>query len=284
MSDRSGTRLAIFFALAYAITWTCFIAVAIAVPYRTVAGQLLVLLGAYSPAFAALFVTWRWGGPAEVSRLLSGIGRWRVGAGWFVLAATYTVALRLTAAVLHRVAFGAWPRFETAGLALVPFAIAVSWPFQLGEELGWRGFALPRMADRLGFPLASLALGVAWACWHLPQFYIAGADTYHQSFVAYFTGVVAMSVLFAWAYERTRGSLPIVTLMHAAYNNSKDIVPSAAVPPPGVFSLAASRVTWLFVGLLWACALLCLWDMQRRQRRERLLAAIPRSSASTWAP
>jgi len=265
--DRSGRTLTIFFALAYAVTWPCFITVARAVPAPTAAGQLLVLAGAYSPALAALIVTRMYDGADGVRRLLSGLTRWRVGVGWFVFAGTFTIVLKLTVAVAHRAAFGAWPRFGAEPLALIPVAILFSWPFQVGEELGWRGFALPRMAERLGLPRASLALGAIWAAWHLPQFYIAGGDTYHQSFVVFFVGVMAMSVLLAWAYDRTNGSLPVVMLMHSAYNNSKGIVPSASSPPPGVFSLAASRLAWMSVGLLWIGAALCLWDMRMRSRR-----------------
>jgi len=258
-----GRAIATFFALAFAITWTCFITVATAVPYHTAAGQLLVLLGAYSPAMAALIVTRMWGGADGIRELLTPLTRWPVGAGWYLFAGIYVVVLKLTAAVVHRAAFGAWPRFGTESIALIPLAILVSWPFQAGEEIGWRGFALPWMAKRMNWPMASLALGVIWAVWHLPQFFIVDADTYHQSFVVYALGVVAMSVLFAWALVRTHGSLPIVMLMHAAYNNSKDIVPAAASSPPGVFSLAASRVSMLSVGLLWVGALFCLWSMSK---------------------
>ncbi len=266
MLDRPVSRLATFFAMAYAITWACFITVAVAVPARTVAGRILVLAGAFSPALAALVVTRIAAGADGVRRLLAGLARWPSGLGWYLVAAGFTVALKLGAAVLHRAAFGAWPRFGTDPVGLIPFAILVSWPIQLGEELGWRGFALPRMADRLGLPGASLLLGVVWAVWHLPQFYIAGGDTYHQSFPVFFLGVIAFSVLLAWAYARTSGSLPIVMLMHAAYNNSKDIVPSASAPAPGVFSFAASRVAWLSVALLWTCAAFCLRDMRRITR------------------
>lgn len=266
MVPRTVRSLAIFLVLAYAITWTCFITVAVAVPARTLPGQALILTGAFSPALAALLVAWWRGGPGAVRRLLSALARWRVGLGWFAIAATFTVALKLAAAVVHRMTFGAWPRFGTEPAGVIVLAMAASWPFQAGEELGWRGFALPRLAGRFGLPGASLALGAIWACWHLPQFYIEGGDTFHQSFVVFLLGVIALSVLLAWAYDRTGGSLPIVMLMHAAYNNSKDIVPSASPSAPGVFSLAASRIAWITVGLLWVCAALCLADMRRRSR------------------
>jgi membrane protease YdiL (CAAX protease family) len=76
----------------------------------------------------------------------------------------------------------------------LPFAVAFSMPFQAGEELGWRGFALPRLAERFGAARASLVLGVIWAFWHLPQFYIQGADTLGQSFLVWAPQVVTISL------------------------------------------------------------------------------------------
>ena len=146
---------------------------------------------------------------------------------------------------------------------MIPAAIAFSTPFQAGEEIGWRGYALPRLAARVGLPRASLLLGVIWALWHLPQFYIAGADSYHQSFVVWSAQVIAMSAAFAWLYTRTGGSLLLVMLLHAAINNSKDIVPAGIAPPPGVFTLQVSTATWLTAGLMWLCAAYLLQRLSR---------------------
>jgi membrane protease YdiL (CAAX protease family) len=149
---------------------------------------------------------------------------------------------------------GSWPAFGRDALLMMLPAILVSTPFQAGEEIGWRGYALPRLAARFGLARASLVLGVLWAFWHLPQFYIADADSYHQSFGVWAAQVVAMSVAFAWLYARTGGSLLLVMLLHAAINNSKDVVRSAAATAPGVFSLHASAMSWLTLGALWLCA------------------------------
>jgi membrane protease YdiL (CAAX protease family) len=123
---------------------------------------------------------------------------------------------------------------------------------------------MPRLADRFGLPIASLMLGLIWAIWHLPQFYVAGADSYHQSFIVWAAQVVAMSVAFAWAYAKSGGSLLLVMLMHAAVNNSKDIVLSGASVPPGVFSVNAPFVAWLSLGLLWLTAAYFLVRMPAR--------------------
>jgi uncharacterized protein len=174
-------------------------------------------------------------------------------------------AVKLTAALLHRGLLGAWPRFGSESLAMIPLAIAVSTPFQAGEEIGWRGYALPRLAARFGLARASLLLGVIWAFWHLPQFYIADADTYRQSFLVWSAQVVAMSVAFAWLYARTGGSLLLVMLLHSAINNSKDIVPSGVDGAPGVFSIHAPAVSWLSLGLLSIGAGYCFFRMPHHE-------------------
>jgi membrane protease YdiL (CAAX protease family) len=264
--DRAATSgsLLKFFLLAYAITWVCFTLVAIAVPMRTPAGYLLVLIGAFSPSFAAIWLTARTGGRIGVSDLLSGILRWQVGARWYLFAAGFTVAVKLFVALAYRLALGTWPRFGDT-IWLIPVAIAFSTPFQAGEEIGWRGYALPRMAAKLGFGPASLLLGLIWAFWHLPQFFIPGGDTYHQSFPVFVLGVTAFSVVMAWLYAQTRGSLLLTMLLHSAYNNSKDIVPSTVPGASNTFALSSSVVAWLTLAVLWICAGVFLVKMRKKE-------------------
>jgi hypothetical protein len=126
---------------------------------------------------------------------------------------------------------------------------------QAGEELGWRGYALPRLAARFGLGGASVLLGVLWACWHLPLFLLMPeADTFGQSFPLYLLQVTALSVAMAWLFARTRGSLLPVMLMHAAVNNTKDIVPSAETGATDPWALSRSLVAWITAALLALCA------------------------------
>jgi len=253
-----------FFVFTYALTWAMFVTVAVAVPARTPVGYVLVLLGAFAPAVVALLLTASDTGAAGVRALVGRIAIADVPVRWYVFALAFMVAVKLSAAVLHRVLLGGWPQFGREPLYLIPLAIAVSTPFQAGEEIGWRGYALPRLAERFGVARASVLLGVIWACWHIPQFYIADADTYHQSFLVWAPQVVALSVALAWLYARTRGSLLLVMLMHSAVNNSKDIVPSALTGAPGVFGLHASVISWLTLAVLWICGAYFLTRMPPR--------------------
>ena len=251
-----------FFSLTYAITWTCFIA-AVALSGSLPSGaplgpglSALILLGTFAPSLVALGLTARAEGGAGVRALLSRLFQWQVSARWYLFAVGYMAAVKLTVALVHRIATGAWPRFGDEAwyvmLAATVFSTAIGG--QAGEEIGWRGYALPRLAARFGLARASIMLGVIWACWHLPLFFLPQADTYGQSFPVYLLQVTALSVAIAWLYWRTMGSLLLTMLMHSAINNTKDIVPSTATTGTNPFTLNASLVSWLTLALLWICA------------------------------
>ena len=251
-------RLVAFFVATFAITWSCWYAAA-SIAHPVLRGALF-LLGVFTPGILALI----FGGTGVLARLV----KWDVGLRWYVFAISYIFTIKLIVAVLHRVFIGAWPRFGDESIALM-FAATIFSTItggQTGEEIGWRGFALPRMAERLGLGGASVLLGMIWACWHLPLFFIAGTTTTGQSFPLYFLQVTAMSVALSWLYERTGGSLLLTMLMHAAANNTKDIVPSAVPGATNPFALSTSLVAWLTVAILWICAAFFLRTMPSARR------------------
>jgi len=270
--DASATRgvtLAAFFVLAFVLMWACFFTVAfVPIPADTLLGRSLILLGAFAPALAALAVTSFTEGPSSAQTLLRKVTRWRVPVKYYVFALLFMITIKLTAAVIHRTVTGAWPRFGNEALYLISVAIAFSTPFQIGEELGWRGYALPRLAARLGLPAASLLLGLIWGVWHLPQFFIREGDSYRQSFPLFVLQVTAMSVVFAWLYARSGGSVLLTMLLHSAINNSKDIVPSGVAAGTNTFGFHTSPISWISLALLWACAAYFLFDMRKVKRAE----------------
>jgi uncharacterized protein len=144
-------------------------------------------------------------------------------------------------------------------------AVALSTPFQVGEELGWRGYALPGLAGHLGMAGASVVVGVIWAAWHLPLFYLAGADMVGQPFPVFLLSVTALSVAMAWLYVGTGGSLLLVMVMHAAVNNTTGIVPASLAAPGNPWTLAASPIAWLTAGILMALAGLFLVLLRRSE-------------------
>ena len=262
-----------FFTLTYVVSWTFFIvAVALSAGVPPGAGLrpgvgTLVLLGTFAPSLVALGLTARAEGGAGVRALLGRLFEWRVSARWYVFAVSYMAAIKLTVALVHRLVTGAWPRFgfDEWYLMIVATVFSTVIGGQAGEEIGWRGYALPRLAARLGLGGASIVLGVIWASWHLPLFFLQGADTVGQSFPAYLLQVTALSVAIAWLYWHANGSLLLTMLMHSAINNTKDIVPAVARTATNPFVPSASLMSWLVVAVLWVPAAYFLVRMRKAE-------------------
>jgi len=245
----------LFFLLTFGVSWACWIPIVILpIPAHTVSRAVLLFIGILAPALMAIALTAWMEGDKALRTLLAGMFRWEVSGRWYVFAVGYTLSIKLLVTLMYRLATGAWPRFSNVPLYIIPFAILISTPVQSGEEIGWRGYALPRLAACLGLGWASIILGIIWACWHLPLFFLPESDTYHQSFIVYITQVTAISVAMAWLWERTGGSLLLTMLMHAAINNTQDIVPAAVPGGTKTFGFSASTLSWLATAVLWMCA------------------------------
>jgi membrane protease YdiL (CAAX protease family) len=196
--------LILYFVLAYAITWIL-----------TVLGTkmlVLAILGLFGPALAAIIVTWVTEGRAAVGQLLR-----RVVQGakpiWFLIAFGLPIVLILLVDALALVL-----GLETKGflpLTMIEIIIGV---LVVGEEIGWRGFALPRLLKQYSPLVASLILGIVWVFWHLPNFVLPELGLSATPFIPYMILVVMMTILFTWVYQNTAGSLLIATLFHALNN------------------------------------------------------------------
>lgn len=258
-----------FVVLTFAFTWIAWLAsAALVTPGNTWLfglGGPVFLLGVFAPAFVALALTAYSEGSDGVARLLRRIGKWKLGAGWYLFAIGYMAATKLLAALIHRFIMGAWPTFGDTSLPLMLGAILLSTWAQAGEEVGWRGYALPRLAMHLGLGGASLCLGVIWALWHLPLFFLPGSGSDGQSFPIYLLHVTALSVAMSWLYWKTEGSLLLVMLMHASVNNTTGIVPAAVPHAVDPTSFQGSLVAWSTVGVSWVVAGLLLFRMRRAE-------------------
>ncbi len=245
-----------FFGLTYAMSWVLWTLVAL-IPPGTPLRAAMFLPGTFAPALVALWLAPR---PQE---LIDRVLQWRVPGRWYVFALGYLAAVKLAAAIVYRIVAGFWPTLEPGPWLLFVGGILVSTPFQAGEEIGWRGYALPRLTQRFGLGAASAMLGVLWAAWHLPLFFIGGTDTTGASFPVYLITVTAISIAMGWLYARTSGSLLLVMLMHSAANNTPHFVPPAT--PGRVFAVNATMVQWLTALFLWIGAGYLLLRMRRRQ-------------------
>jgi CAAX protease family protein len=225
--------LASFFVVACAISWTLVFLFPISVFF--------VLLAPVGPALAAVLVTWLTGGEAEVLALLRRVSMREAEQQTYVIAIALPFVAFLVAQILRWVLSGAPPAINllTAPPILVLLVVLVA-----GEELGWRGFALPRLRSRYGDIIASLMLGAAWAFWHLINATIPGLEYYLSDFPALLFYGVAISFWFTWLAEQTGGSVWIAWVFRAAINLWGTLLFIGAEPlqwwfAGGVFALAA---------------------------------------------
>jgi membrane protease YdiL (CAAX protease family) len=229
-----------FFVLAYVLTWPL-------IPLVSVS-PLLGLPALFGPALAAIIVAAVVDGRSGLRDLLDRMVRWRVGVLWYAVALGLPMVLALTAAGLHLL-LGAHTSVNFGGLSVLNFVVFV---LIVGEELGWRGYALPRLFAERSVLAASLILGALWGIWHLPTFFVPGAPQYGLPFSAFVFLTMAYSVLIGWVYVHTAGSVLVATLLHGAINLSQGFFLGGVEPAreywllAGVYGVAALAVALVF--------------------------------------
>jgi len=202
--------LTAFFVLSYALTWPLIPLVSFS--------PLWGFPALFGPALAAMIVVVASGGRAGLRDLMGRMARWRVGARWYAVAVGLPVVLTLATSGLHFALGARTTSVEFGRLSVLDFVVFV---LIIGEELGWRGYALPRLLVRRSALSASLVLGVLWGFWHLPTFFVAGTPQHALPFSAFLVLTVAYSVVFTWVYLHTRGSVLVATLLHGFINFSQ---------------------------------------------------------------
>ena len=255
--SRSAASLLAFFALAFAWTWTCWLLAPALKPDFPVAATALSLVGGFGPSLAAVVVVAHGRGRAGLRGWLMRCLQWRVGWRWALLAFLFPLVFMGLAAAVHVALGGTLPPSPAAGhvgVAAANFLLVFLVGGPLGEELGWRGYALPALQARWGWRVASLLLGVVWAVWHLPLFYSAGTVQRHLPMGLYALSAVASSVLFAWLFNRSEGSVVPVLVLHTAVNAWSLIIPVMVLPDG---SNLRPFQTVVGILILTAVALLC---------------------------
>jgi uncharacterized protein len=207
ISDRP---LVSFLLLAFALTWLLFL------PWMASGGEAIPWF-TFGPACAGFIVAAWSEGWTGVKRILAAIGRWRVAPVWYLVAIGLPLVLQLAAIFLNPL-LGAqapnWDAIPPLGEVAAWAAIFLVFSGPLGEEPGWRGFALPRLLRRLGALATSLVLGLLWAAWHLPLVLVGDLTIYGS------INVVLAAIVFTWLWQNTQASVLLAILMHASHQNS----------------------------------------------------------------
>ncbi len=227
-SSRLDVRgLIVFFVLAYALSWSWAIPLAVAhLVIRRGEGWPTHYPMLLAPAIAAVVVTaWTMGRPG-VRDLLARLVRWRVPVRWWL--AALSPAGFLVLALIAMAAAGkalpsaaAFGQFSgTPAIGLVGVLLLITFVGALGEETGWRGYALPQLQRRFSPLTSSLILAVLWFLWHLPQFLVIAAyrDFSPVQYVGMLLGLTCGAVILTWLYNRSGGSILLVIIWHGLYN------------------------------------------------------------------
>ena len=214
--------LAAFFVLSILLFLPLFAAAGVAVMLDAPAWlqYLTQALSSWSPSFAALIVTSATAGRAGVRELLSGFLKWRVRPVWYGVAIVVPLGFAVAGvyALLTGRPSGVLASFTVPTLLGTVLSHLFRGP--LGEELGWRGFALPRLQARHSALKSSLILGGGVVVWHIPTLFIQGlAGTELLVFIVGFVvALLAFTVVMTWLYNHTQGSLLLAAFMHLAFN------------------------------------------------------------------
>lgn len=227
----------IYFLAAFAWTWLFWgIGILTNANLETGDGFIYMPLGVIGPAVAGvLFVYLTRDRAGRRDYWVRLIDFRRIPGRWYLVIFLFVPALNLLAAFGGLLAGGPGPALgESVRSALTdPGALFMSILFStlipFFEELGWRGYVLDRLQEKRTALAASLVLGVVWAAWHLPLFYIegsyqAGLGVGTPAFWLFMAGIVPLSVAFTWIYNHTGRSTLAVILFHAMVNFAGELI------------------------------------------------------------
>lgn len=249
---RTRHALLAYFALAFGISWG---AAAIVAPR----GRLELLFAAMllGPSIASMSLTAALGGRTGLRDLWHSLRRRRVEARWYgaLLVTPGAIAIVLGALSSFSSSFvpdslaGASPPAILVGATIAGLGAGIF------EELGWTGFATPRLLQRWSWLRAGVLLGLPWAAWHVLPDYL-GRPTHGPLWVAHvlewFVALTAFRVLMTWVFSRTR-SLALAMLMHASFTGSQALLwPSAASGSNELIWYGAfACVLWIGIGIVY---------------------------------
>ena len=185
-------------------------------------------LAALSASLAGLVLAAVEGRAGGVRELLGRFLIWRAGLPWWAFLLLFPIVPAVAALYLVDLLGG--PPVEWSGLrplySVVPSILILTVLAGMGEEVGWRGFALPRLQARHTALGASLLVGLIWGIWHIPLFLVEGTTQYRwqlevgmvPAVLCYTVFVIAWSVQYTWVFNHHHGSVLLAAVQHGAVN------------------------------------------------------------------
>ena len=265
MAPQLSGRLVAYFALAYAFSWSIGIALALAAQglIAPILPQWFHYLIAYGPLLSAVIVTGATEGQAGLQDLWARVTRWRVAPVWWLVAVSPLViglAVVLAVNLLTDDPIALAQLGEVHFLPPLGIGALLLWivTFGIGEEAGWRGYALPRLQRTHNALYATIILTFFWACWHLPQFFYLFDPSIAPGWAL---GLFAGALVFTWLFNSTGGSVLVVAVGHGCFN-----FVSASNAGNGVLAAVISTVV-----MVWAVVVAFLYRPKHLSRHDRVM-------------
>ncbi len=268
LSGNSRTKFLIQYAVvAYLFSW------AIEIPLALKAQGLLSAnipfsihyLAAFGPFVAAIFLTRKEYGREGLRELFGRILKWRVEPLWWIVALS-PLLLFLSAVVVLGTVSGTW--FDLGALGRVDFlpdlgiASMILWlaTFGMGEEVGWRGYFLPRLQTNRSALSATAILWLVWAAWHIPSFFYLQTVSGIGSLVGFLIGMFSGALVLTWLYNSGRGSVLLVAVWHGLF----DYVTACTECKTGVIAAVVSTLV-----MVWAVVVVVVFKPENLSRRKK---------------
>lgn len=259
----------LFLALAFALSWAVWIPAWLAslgLGFDLFKTPAVGLVGALGPGLAALLAAGLTQGRRDLGDLLGRLRIWRVGPQWYLFVLLMGPVILGVVYLVYGVPAEA--PLRTLSVGWLGVAVLIQLLNTLAEELGWRGYLLPRLRDRFTWLAAAALFGPIHALWHMPYWLsqsMAQASGL-QSVVLSVVIVLAGAFIFTYLYERTRGSVLLAWLLHLAINVSSMTMPNS----PEVYG--GSLAPLALYTLLWTLVAASLVALDRRQAPAPALA------------
>jgi uncharacterized protein len=229
--------LASYFIIAYAFSWITLIPYVLSqwsiLPNSSIFGPFHTI-HTFGPTVAAVIMVSLLEGKEGIQKLRNRIKQWHIGWQWYLVVLLGIPFVELIGILLVPGASASFKGFTPSLLVSYPlyFILVFFGGGPLGEEIGWRGFALPRMQSRFGPLRATLILGVLWAFWHLEGFLTPGKGggpgtgwaEFFSNFPVFLLMVVSIAVILTWVFNHTGGSILAAILAHASVNTPQLVI------------------------------------------------------------
>jgi membrane protease YdiL (CAAX protease family) len=201
-----------YFVLVFSIEWFLLLMLSTIVP-----PMIALLIGSWLPNGVGLFITGVADGRAGLHELFRRVVLWRISLKWYLIAFFLPIAMPFLAIGIFALFGQEVPNFAPASQLLTIVIISI-FTGALGEELGWRGTALPRLQARWNALISSIILGILWGLYHLPSFLLSGLPLQNAPLIPFMLAALGITILVTWTFNRSSGSLIPVFLYHFAFN------------------------------------------------------------------